>query len=103
MNNRLEGLLEYYKKDPNDPFVLYCLALEYVSENQIAKAENFFLKLLEQYPDYIAGYLQYAQLKEKESKIEDARDLYRRGIEAANKSGDKKSAKEMEGFLDELE
>jgi tetratricopeptide (TPR) repeat protein len=102
MNNRLEGLLNYYKKDPNDPFVLYGLALEYMSDNQLQKAEDFFHKLLEQNPDYVAGYLQYAQLKEKENKIEEARELYKRGIVAANRSGEKKSAKEMEDFLDDL-
>ena len=103
MNNRLEGLLKFYEKDPNDPFVLYGLALEYMSENRVEKAEEFFLILLKQHPDYVAAYLQYAQLKEKEYKIDEAKDLYRRGIKAANKSGDIKSAKEMEDFLDELE
>ncbi len=102
MNNRLEGLLNFYKKDPNDPFVMYGLALEYMSENEWQKAEDFFVKLLGQNPDYVAGYLQYAQLKEKENKIEEAKELYKRGIEAANKSGDRKSAKEMEDFLDDL-
>lgn len=102
MSNRLEGLLNFYEKDPNDPFVVYGLALEYMSLNQWQKAEDYFHKLLVQNPDYIAGYLQYAQLKEKQDKIDEAKVLYRRGIEAAYRSGDKKSAKEMEDFLDDL-
>ena len=59
----------FYEKDPNDPFVLYGIALEYMSENQYQEADSFFRKLLEQNPDYVAGYLKYAQLKEKENKI----------------------------------
>jgi len=102
MNKRLEGLLGFYEKDPDDPFVLYGLALEYMSEDKNQEAENFFIKLLEKNPDYVAGYLQYAQLKEKENKIEDAKELYKKGIQAANKAGDRKSANEMEDFLDEL-
>ena len=102
VNKRLEGLLEFYKKDPSDPFVLYGLALEYMSDNQLLKAAEFFNKLLDQNPGYVAGYLQFAQLKEKEDKIEEAKELYRKGIEAAGKTGDKKSAKEMEDFLDDL-
>jgi tetratricopeptide (TPR) repeat protein len=102
MNKRLEGLLGFYEKDPNDPFVLYGIALEYMSENQYQEADSFFRKLLEQNPDYVAGYLQYAQLKEKENKIEDAKELYKIGIEEARKAGDNKSANEMEDFLDEL-
>jgi hypothetical protein len=58
--------------------------------------------LLEKNPDYVAGYLQYVQLKEKENKINDAKELYKKGIEAANKAGDIKSANEMEDFLNEL-
>jgi len=103
MNNRLEGLLGFYQKDPNDPFILYGLALEYMSENKFNQAEDYFLKLLQQHPDYVAGYLQFAQLKEKDNKIEEAKELYKKGITAAVKTGDKKSAREMEDFLSELE
>jgi tetratricopeptide (TPR) repeat protein len=103
MNKRLEGLLEFYKKDPNDPFILYGLALEYKSVDQFQKAELFFSELLQKNPGYVAGYLQYAQLKEKENKIEEAKELYKMGIAEANKIDDKKSAKEMEDFLDDLE
>ncbi len=103
MNKRLEGLLEFYKKDPTDPFTLYGLALEYMSLQQFDSAEKYFRLLLDKDPGYVPGYLQFAQLKEKQDKIEEARELYSRGIEAANKSGDKKSAKEMEDFLSDLE
>ena len=103
MNKRLEGLLEFYKKDPNDPFTLYGLALEYISEQKYDSAEKYFRLLLDNSPDYVPGYLQYAQLKEKMDKIDEARELYSRGIEAANKAGDKKAAKEMEDFLSDLE
>jgi tetratricopeptide (TPR) repeat protein len=103
MNKRLEGLLEFYKKDPDDPFVLYTIALEYAAEKNIQNAEQFFTELLNKNPGYVAGYLQFAQLKEKKNELEEAKSLYRKGIEAAIKSGDKKSAKEMEEFLDDLE
>ncbi len=102
MNNRREALLDFYKKDPNDPFVLYGLALEYMSENNLQKAEEFFKELLRINPGYVAGYFQYAQLMEKESKINEAKELYKRGIEEAIESGDKKAVKEMEDFLEEL-
>ena len=101
-NKRLEALLDFYEKDHNDPFILYALALEYMAENDFGKAEEFFDQLLKKDPDYIAGYLQYARLMEKTDKINEAKELYTRGIEAAKKSGDKKAEKEMEDFLDEL-
>jgi tetratricopeptide (TPR) repeat protein len=102
MNKRQEALLEFYKKDPDDPFILYGLALEYIQENNLQQAEEYFKELMEKHPDYVPGYMQYARLMEKENNIEKAKELYKKGIEEANKSGDKKAAKEMEDFLDEL-
>lgn len=102
MNKRQEALLDFYKKDPNDPFVLYGLALEYINENNFRKAEEFFKELLKKDPGYVAGYMRYAQLMEKENKTSEAKELYKKGIEEAIRSGDKKAAKELEEFLDEL-
>ena len=102
MEKRLESLLEFYKKDPGDAFVLYGLALEYMAENDTPMAEKFFKELLFNDPGYVAGYLQYARLMENENRINEAIELYKRGIREAKKSGDKKAVKEMEDFLDEL-
>ena len=46
MNNRLEELSGFYEKDPNDPFVLYGLALDYMSDNNYQEIEVFFTRLL---------------------------------------------------------
>ncbi len=103
MKNRLESLLDLFKKDSKDSFVIYGIALEYVSLKEYQKAEEFFRILLETDPDYVPGYMQFAQLKENLNKIEEAKSLYRQGIEKAITTGDKKSAMEMEEFLNELE
>ena len=103
MINRLEGLLELFSKDPKDSFVAYGIALEYISLNNYDQAERYFKLLLENDPDYVPAYLQFAQLKEKINQIEEAKNLYKQGIEKAKKAGDKKSAAEMEEFLNELE
>jgi len=103
MTNRLEALLKFYEKDPNDSFTIYGIALEYVSLKNYSKAEEYFQKLLAFDPNYVAGYMQYAMLKEKLNDINSAKDLYNRGIKIAKETGDKKSAAEMEDFLNELE
>ena len=102
MNNRLDSLLKLLEMEPEDSFLLYGLALEYMSANNLAEAENYFIKLIKHDPDYVASYMQYAGLKEKQNKIDEAKDLYKLGIEKAQKAGDKHAAKEMEDFLDEL-
>ena len=101
--NRLESLLELHVKNPTDSFVMYGIALEYISIKDYAKAEEYCLKLLETDPKYVPVYIQYAKLKEKINNIDDAKKLYLKGIEIAKEVGDKHAAKEMEDFLDELE
>lgn len=103
MNNRLEALLNLHKKDTNDSFLLYGIALEYVSVKNYGEAEKYFKTLLSQNPKYVPAYMQYARLKENQNDIEDARNLYKQGITVAKETGENHAAKEMEEFLDELE
>ena len=100
---RLEQLLKLYELDKNDPFLSYGIALEYISVKKLAEAEEYLKAALETDPDYVAAYMQYAQLKTNLNETEAAKKLYFQGIAAALKSGDKRSAKEMEDFLEELE
>ncbi len=103
MNNRLQSLLAMYEKDPRDSFLIYGIALEYIAQEDYEKAEQYFKSLLEQDPGYVPLYIQYAKLKENQSKIEEAKELYMKGIEIADSAGDSHSASEMEEFLNELE
>ena len=102
MNSRLDSLLKLLEKEPEDSFLIYGVALEYMSANKLEEAENYFTKLIKLDPGYVASYMQYAALKEKQNKIDEAKELYKQGIEIARKAGDNHAAKEMEGFLDEL-
>lgn len=102
MNSRLDSLLDLLSKEPDDAFLLYGIALEYMSVQNYQTAEEYFLKLLSVDPNYVAGYMQFALLKEKTGDIESAQKIYAEGIETAKKSGDFHAANEMEEFLNEL-
>lgn len=103
MNSRLQSLLAMYEKDPKDSFLIYGIGLEYIALEDNEKAEQYFKLLLEQDPGYVPLYTQYARLKENQNKIDEAKELYKKGIEVAKNSGDIHSANEMEEFLNELE
>lgn len=103
MKNRLEGLLNLYEKDKKDTFVIYGIALEYLSLKDYEESEKYLKILLENERGYIPAYMQYAQLKEKLNQLDEAKELYRQGIKIAKEAGDRKAAVEMEEFLDELE
>ncbi len=103
MINRLSSLLELHKKDPSDSFVIYGIALEYISANDYQKAEEYLSFLLKNDPKYVPAYMQYAILKEKTNEIEEAKRIYREGIIIAKELNELKAAREMEEFLSELE
>ena len=103
MADRLKSLLELYDKDPNDSFISYGIALEYISREDYQKAEKYLSSLLKSDPDYVPAYMQLAQIKEKLSCFDEAAVLYKKGIKAARDQGETHAANEMEGFLNELE
>ncbi|MCH7972679.1 MAG: hypothetical protein IH949_02100 [Bacteroidetes bacterium] len=103
MNDRLNGLLELYKKEPDDSFLIYGIALEYKSKRNYTEAENYFKLLLEKDPTYVPVYMQFAILKEEINEISKAKELYTEGIKIAKQKGDTHAAQEMEDFLDELD
>lgn len=103
MNNRLESLLKFYEKDKEDPFLLYGIALEYLSHNNNAEAEKFFEELVARFPDYVPTYLKFSKLKSIQKEVEKAKALLVIGIEKAKQQKDFHTADEMEAKLEELD
>jgi Tfp pilus assembly protein PilF len=101
--NRKEQIQQMLADDPNDPFLRYGLAMEYVSEGANEDAVRCFRELLTATPDYIPAYLQAGQALVRLGRTDDARALFRDGIAAAQKKGDLHARDEMQGFLANLE
>ncbi|MSR31759.1 MAG: hypothetical protein EXR99_09665 [Gemmataceae bacterium] len=101
--SRKEQIEEMLAEDPRDSFLLYGLAMEHLSTG----AEDLALKALQNLmalqPDYPPGYLQAGQLLARLGKEPEARDVYRVGIQVAQKAGDSHAAGEMENFLSLLD
>ena len=53
--NRIELLKEYMDQEPNDPFNIYALAIEYLNEN-IEKSLTYFTILINDFPSYLPTY-----------------------------------------------
>jgi Tfp pilus assembly protein PilF len=83
----------------DDGFLRYCLAMEYKSEGDSARAVTCFRDLLKQTPDYVPGYLQLGQLLNQIGEEDDAKAVYREGIAVARKKGDAHAEGEMSSFL----
>jgi Tfp pilus assembly protein PilF len=98
-NNRTEILKQMVEQSPADGFARYGLAMEYVRGGELETAVAEFAQLLSHNPGYAAGYFHGGQTLEKLGRIEDARELYRKGIDVTTASGDDHTRSELIGAL----
>lgn len=101
--NRLETLKNMVAQNPEDSFLRYGLAMEHRNAGDLETAIAEFRKLIGANPDYVAAYFHGGQTLERLSRIEEARELYRRGIEASLRAGDAHARSELEAALSMLE
>ena len=103
MNSRLEQLEQLASKDPDDPFIQYAIALEYVSSHRLEEAAGILERLMAASPDYTAGYHQAGRVYEQLDRDDEARRCNAQGIGVAERQGDAKDLDEMRealAFLD---
>jgi tetratricopeptide (TPR) repeat protein len=96
-NTRLTKLLEFLESDPNDPFILYALATEYNSLNDVDQSFAYYLKLLAEHPEYVGTYYHLGKLYEKNDNLEAAIDIYQKGMVAARAKRDMHAFSELQG------
>ncbi|MGF1926128.1 MAG: tetratricopeptide repeat protein, partial [Bacteroidia bacterium] len=96
-NDRLSKLLEFLSDDSSDPFVLYALATEYNAINDKENAFIYYLRLIDEHPDYVGTYYHLGKLYEKESEKEQAITIYKVGMEKARAKRDMHSFSELQG------
>ncbi len=99
---RRERLLELLKKQPDDVFLHYGLAMEMVKQGQVSKALPVFDKVLSLDASYLAAYFQKATALVAAERVAEARAVLTSGIASARSKGDHHTESEMQGFLDSL-
>src|SRR3954451_5962352 len=73
----------------------YSLGLEYAKPGDMARAAQYLRDALERDPLYCAACKALGRALVDAGKADDAREAYRRGIEAARQKGDRQAEKEM--------
>ena len=101
-SQRLKTLLEFQKKEPNDPFLLYALGMEYLKEMPL-KAKTYFKELLVKHPDYLPTYYQAAQLFISSDDFKRALDLLEEGMIIAKQQNDLATLKELKDLYANVE
>lgn len=99
MPDRLATLLDYLRDDPDDPFVRYALAQEYLQRGDTAEALRYFEALVDEQPDYVGTYYHLGKLYEALGRADDAVRTYRAGIETAAQASDTHARAELQSAL----
>lgn len=101
--SRKEQIEALLAADPNDSFLRYGLAMEYVSAGLNDEAVRHFQELVERDPDYVPAYLMGGQALARLGREEEARALLQAGITVATRKEDYHAAGEMSGLLATLQ
>ncbi|MBV9506284.1 MAG: hypothetical protein JO323_14890 [Acidobacteriia bacterium] len=100
--NRVDVLKAMVAQNPGDSFSRYGLAMEYRNAGDLEGAMAEFRTLLSANADYVPAYFHGGQTLERLGSLEEARAMYRRGIEAATRTGDQHARSELQTALDLL-
>lgn len=100
-SERLKQLLDFLKEDPSDPFTIYAIATEY-NTTEPSKALEYFNKLLNDHPDYLATYYHAAKLQADLNETEKAEDIFKKGIALAQVQGQTLALRELQNAYNEF-
>ena len=95
-STRLQKLLDFYNTEPNDPFLKYALATEYIALNDFSTALIYFEDLILNHPDYVGTYYHLGKLYEKLDRKDDAIRIYQQGMQAARVARDNHAFSELQ-------
>lgn len=96
-------LNEVLAQDPANAFARYGLAMEYAGRGEIETSLAEFAHLLDQHPDYTAGYFMAAQTLAKAGRNDEAKARLAEGIVSARRTGNAHAEREMQAMMDELD
>lgn len=101
-STRLEILKSMVAQKPNDSFSRYGLAMEYRNGGDLEGAVREFRELMAVNPDYSPAYFHGGQTLEKLGRLDEAHELYQKGVEVTIRKGDEHARSEMQAALDLL-
>jgi len=94
--NRLEKILEFSKNEPEDPFLKYALATEYLRLGETDRALNYFENLVTHHPDYNGTYYHLGKLYEALGRKQDAINTYEAGMKVTREQRDNHALSELQ-------
>ena len=100
--SRLDKLLEFIKNEPEDEFLKYALATEYLRLNQTDKALGYYEDLVTNHPNYVGTYYHLGKLYEALNRKPDAEATYQKGMKVAREKRDNHAFSELQAVYNAL-
>jgi tetratricopeptide (TPR) repeat protein len=97
--SRFDKLRAFIAARPGDPFPRYALALEHRNAGDHAEAWRVFEELIAAHADYTAAYLHAGNALVALGRAEDARAVWRKGVQTCTEKGDLHARGELESAL----
>ncbi|MDB9882903.1 tetratricopeptide repeat protein [Bacteroidia bacterium] len=100
--DRIEQIRKFLNDTPNDAFLNYALATEYVAMGSDELALPIFVNLMNTQPNYYATYYHLGKLYERTEDEDKAIQTYKKGLEITKQLGEKHAHGELRGVYEEL-
>ena len=100
--NRIEQIKEMLIAHPGDSFLQHALALEYIKIEEDEKAKQLFQNLLQDDESYVGSYYHLAKLLERNDKMDEAKEVYERGMLKAKECGNMHTYNELRTAYEDL-
>jgi len=100
--SRLDKLLAFIQDEPNDEFLKYALATEYLRLNNSEKALAYYEDLVNNHPNYTGTYYHLGKLYQALNRNDDATRIYEKGMEITKAKRDMHAFSELQAVYREL-
>ncbi len=101
--NRIDQLLKFLEKSPEDSFLMFAIAKEHEKLKVYDKALKYYLDIHKKDPEYIGMYYHLGKLYELINRRQLALNIYQQGIEIGKKQGDFHAVSELNNAKMNLE
>jgi predicted Zn-dependent protease len=91
------------EKDPNNPMIIYSLGNELFKEGRYEEARDLLQRAIQNKPDYSVAYRMLGRAYYELHGNAEARNVFLKGKEVAQRNGDLQTVKEIDVFLRRLE
>lgn len=102
-DSKIKKLAAYIKKNPDDSFSKFALALEFLKDDQLKKARILFEDIQQKDPKYDGVYYHLGKLYEQSGRQDEALKVYKQGVQVAAENGHQRNTKELKEALAELQ